>query len=184
VRSVRGNIRIATQPGKGMRFQLQLPLTLSVVRALLVEIAGEPYAIPLSQTSRALKLPMNQIATLEGRPHFTLANQQIGLLTARQILERGEISADDDEISVVVLGDRANHRHGLVVDRFLGERELVVQALDPRLGKVRNISAGAFMEDGSPLLILDVEDLLRSIDELVAGGHIAAFAARQSQPRS
>jgi two-component system, chemotaxis family, sensor histidine kinase and response regulator WspE len=183
VRSVRGKIRIVNQPGKGMRFQLQLPLTLSVVRALLVEIAGEPYAIPLSQISRAMKLPIQQIETLEGRPHFAMAGRQIGLLMARQILERGELVTEENEIPVVVLGSRANHHYGLVVDRFLGERELVVQALDPRLGKVRNVSAGALMEDGSPLLILDVEDLLRSIEELVAEGRIATFAARQNQPQ-
>jgi two-component system sensor histidine kinase and response regulator WspE len=52
VRSVRGNLRVSTQPGRGLRVQLQLPLTLSVVRALLVEVAGEPYAIPSSQLTR------------------------------------------------------------------------------------------------------------------------------------
>lgn len=170
VRSVRGNLRITTQPGKGMRFQMQLPLTLSVVRSLLVEIAGEPYAIPLPQISRALKLPRQQIASLEGRPHFADGNQQIGLITARQILECPEPAATEDEFPTVVLGERANHRYGLVVDRFLGERELVVQALDPRLGKVHNVSAGALMEDGSPLLILDVEELIRSIEGLISKG--------------
>ena len=72
VRSVRGTIRMSTQPGKGMRFQLHLPLTLSVLRTLLVEIAAEPYAIPLSQISRTLKLSPEKISTLEGRPHFSV----------------------------------------------------------------------------------------------------------------
>ena len=68
---------------------------------------------------------------------------------------------------VVVLGDR-NARYGLVVDRFLGERELVVQPLDARLGKVQDISAAALMEDGSPVLIVDVDDMVRSIEKLVS----------------
>ena len=72
---------------------------------------------------------------------------------------------------MVVLGERAT-RYGLVVDRFLGERELVVQALDPRLGKVKNISAGSLMEDGSPVLIIDVEDVFHSIEKLVADGRL------------
>lgn len=169
VKSVRGSLRIATHPGRGMRFQLQLPLTLSVLRALLVEIAGEPYAIPLSQISRTSKLSRERIATLEGRPHFTVGNQQIGLLTAHEVLERGAPPVYNGEFSVVVLGDRAR-RHGVVVDRFLGERELVVQALDARLGKVKNISAGSFMEDGSPVLIIDVDDLLLSIEQLISAG--------------
>src|SRR5260221_7916407 len=77
-----------------------------------------------------------------------------------------------DSLPVVVLGDRAS-RYGLVVDRFLGERELVVQPLDPRLGKVKDISAAALMEDGSPVLIVDVEDMVRSIEKLAAGGMLA-----------
>ncbi|MDB6021984.1 MAG: cheW-like domain protein, partial [Pedosphaera sp.] len=169
VRSVRGNIRIATQPGQGMRFQLHLPLTLSVVRALLVEIAAEPYAIPLSQISRTLKLPREDLAMLEGRPYFTSASQQISLLTAHQVLECDERPVENGELSVVVLGERAN-RHGLVVDRFLGERELVVQALDVRLGKIKNINAGSLMEDGSPVLIIDVDDMLLSIEKLISAG--------------
>jgi len=59
------------------------------------------------------------------------------------------------------------------VDRFLGERELVVQPLDPRLGKIKDISAAALMEDGSPVLIVDVEDLVRSIEKLASGGTLA-----------
>jgi two-component system sensor histidine kinase and response regulator WspE len=172
VRSVRGSIRITTQPGRGMRFQLQLPLTLSVIRALLVEVAGEPYAIPLTQITRTLKLPQAEVQPLEGRQFFTLGDQQIGLLTAHQVLDRGEPWPLAGDLPVVILSDRSA-RYGLVVDRFLGERELVVQTLDPRLGKIQDISAGALMEDGSPVLIVDVEDLVRSIGKLIASGTLA-----------
>jgi two-component system sensor histidine kinase and response regulator WspE len=184
VKSVRGNVRMTVYPGQGMRFQLHLPLTLSVLRTLLVEVAGEPYAIPLSQISRTLKLPAAKIAAVEGRNYFTLDDQQIGLVAAHQILERGEQAGFNGEFSVVVLGERAS-RHGLIVNRFLGERELVVQALDTRLGKVKNISAGALMEDGSPVLILDVDDVLQSVERLVADGRPAPVKEEtvRSRPR-
>ena len=78
----------------------------------------------------------------------------------------------DDELSVIVLGD-SSHTYGLVVDRFLGERELVVQPLDAQLGKIKDIAAGALMEDGSPVLIVDAEDLIRSMDKLVSGGRLS-----------
>jgi two-component system sensor histidine kinase and response regulator WspE len=169
VKNVRGAIRASTQPGRGMRFQLQLPLTLSVLRTLLVEVAGEPYAIPLSQIVRTLRLPRQQVASLEGRYHFSLGERQIGLLTAQQVLECGQQKPPGDQLMVVVLGDRQT-TYGLVVDRFLGERELVVQPLDPRLGKVKDISAAALMEDGSPVLILDVDDMARSIEKLLSDG--------------
>jgi two-component system sensor histidine kinase and response regulator WspE len=171
VKSVRGSIRLNTQPGRGLRVQVQLPLTLSVLRTLLVEAGGEPYAIPLTQISRTLKLGRDQIEMLEGRRHFRFDNQQIGLLTAHAVLDCGEPRLAEQELCVVVVGDR-NTRYGLVVDRFLGERELVVQPLDPRLGKVKDVSAAALMEDGSPVLIIDGDDLLRSIEKLISGGLI------------
>ena len=109
---------------------------------------------------------------LEGRPHFRFSDQQVGLLTAHQVLEYGQAGPENGELPMVVLEDR-NNRYGLLVDRFLGERELVVQPLDPRLGKVRNISAAALMEDGAPVLIVDVEDLVRSIEKLIEEGALA-----------
>ncbi|MGD0259444.1 MAG: hybrid sensor histidine kinase/response regulator [Verrucomicrobiota bacterium] len=169
VRSVRGNLRVSTQPGRGLRVQLQLPLTLSVLRALLVEVAGEPYAFPLTQINRALKLQPKSIETLESRHHFHFDGQQVGLLAAHQIFDCGDPKPPGSDLPVIVLGDR-NARYGLVVDRFLGERELVVQPLDARLGKVKDISAAALMEDGAPVLIVDVDDMVRSIEKLLMAG--------------
>jgi two-component system, chemotaxis family, sensor histidine kinase and response regulator WspE len=172
VRSVRGNVRINSQAGRGLRVQLQLPLTLSVLRALLVEVAGEPYAIPLTQITRALKLARDRVESLEGRPHFKFRGQPIGLLTAHQVLDCRQPKPGAGELPVIVLGDR-NARYGLIVDRFLGQSELVVQPLDARLGKVKNISAAALMEDGAPILIVDVDDILRSIEMFASGGLMA-----------
>ncbi|RYF53591.1 MAG: hybrid sensor histidine kinase/response regulator, partial [Comamonadaceae bacterium] len=68
---------------------------------------------------------------------------------------------------------------GVAVDRFLGERSLVVQPLDPRLGKVQDVACGALMEDGSPILVLDVEDVIRSIEKLVSAGRLAGLGRAQ-----
>ncbi len=185
-KSVRGTVRVTTQPGHGMRFQLQLPLTLSVLRTLLVEIGGEPYAFPLAQIASTLKLARHQIETLEGRHHFRLADQHIGLLAAHQVFECPEVIIPGHDLPIVIIGERST-RYGLLVDRFLGERELVVQPLDPRLGKVKDISAAALMEDGAPVLIVDVDDLMCSIEKLVTTGALdyvgrSALAAT-TQPR-
>ncbi len=182
VRSVRGSIRLASQPGRGMRVQLQLPLTLSVLRALLVEIGGEPYAIPLTQISRTLQLPRDQIHRMQGRNLFSFGDQHVVLLAANQLLGLRESTEHASELPVVVVGDR-NARYGLVVDRFLGDRELVVQPLDPRLGKVRDIAAAALMEDGSPVLIVDVDDMLQSIEAMLArAGTDGGFTDLQELP--
>lgn len=171
LKQVRGTVRVIAQPGKGARFQLELPLTLSVMRTLLVEVGGEAYAIPLAYISRTLKLPKDSVDLLEGRAHFNLNGVHIGLVTAQQVLG-GTAAKIGAEIAIIVIGD-LNHSYGLVVDRFLGERELVVQTLDARLGKIKDVAAGALMEDGSPVLILDVEDLIRSVEKLVAAGRLS-----------
>ncbi|HSH96594.1 MAG TPA: hybrid sensor histidine kinase/response regulator, partial [Roseimicrobium sp.] len=171
VKEVRGKVRITSHHGRGTSFQLQLPLTLSVARTLLVEIAGEPYAFPLAYIVRTLKLARKDIELLEGRQHFRFEERQVGLVSAHQLLGGTGSSPVEEDVPVVVIGQSPN-LYGLAVDRFLGERELVVQPLDPRLGKVKDISAGSLMEDGSPVLIVDVDDLLRSVEKLASGGQL------------
>ena len=159
VKEVGGVVRISSPGGgSGMRVQLELPLTLSLVRTLLVEIGGEPYAFPLARVGRALKLPRERIELVQGRQHFTLGEVQVGLVPAHQVLDVGQPPPSDGDVSVVVLSDKTD-RYRLVIDRFLGERELVVRKLDSRLGKVRNISSAALLPDGAPVLIVDVDDL-------------------------
>lgn len=171
VQEMRGVVRATSTPGQGLQFHMQLPLTLSVVRALLVEIGGEPYAFPLARIDRTLKLHRDNVEVMEGRQYFTLGSQHIGVLSANQVLELLEPALQQDELPIVVLGERLD-RYGVVVDRFLGERNLVVQTLDPRLGKVQDVGAAAILENGAPCLILDVDDLLRSVDILVSGGRL------------
>ncbi len=174
VKQLRGSVRLSSQAGQGSRFQLHLPLTTSVVRALVAEIGGEPYAFPLAHIVCTAAVPRAEVELLEGRQHFGLNGRQIGLVAAQQVLEGTDSKVAPDELSVIVVGDRhRGHEYGLAVDRFRGVFELVVQPLDPRLGKIKDISAGALLDDGSPLLIVDVDDLIQSVERLVSTGHLA-----------
>ncbi|MEH2087415.1 hybrid sensor histidine kinase/response regulator [Nostoc sp.] len=172
VREVGGTLRAVSVLGRGMTFHLQLPLTLSVIRTLLVEIAGEPYAFGLTRIEEVLILSKSKIAVSENRPFFVINNQPVELILASQVLELASPAVNIESLSVIVISDRLN-RYGLVVDRFLGECNLVVRPLDPRLGKVPNISAAALMDDGSPVLIVDVEDLVRSIAKVFSSGQLS-----------
>jgi two-component system sensor histidine kinase and response regulator WspE len=180
VQQMRGVVHASSEPGKGIAFHLQLPLTLSIIRALLVEICGEPYAIPLARIDRTLKLDVSQLESLEGRQYFTLGNQHVGLVFASQVLDCETCGERSDTLPVVVLGERLQ-RSGLVVDRFIGERNLVVHPLDPRLGKIPDINAASLLENGDPCLIIDVDDMLRSIDILIAGGRLNRIQDKQDK---
>ena len=173
IQEVRGVVRSSTKMNVGTTFELQLPLTLSVLRALLVEIDNEPYAFPLVAINHVLRVPHEQIKELEGHQYILFEDNRIGLICARQLLERGKpIQAFSDEMYVVVVSDRMKH-YGLIVDRFLDIRDLVVQSLDSRLGKVRDISSTAVLEDGSPILIIDIEDMIKSMDSLISGENLS-----------
>ena len=177
VKAVRGIVRVTSDRGKGTRFLLQLPVALSVVRTLLVEIGGEPYALPLASIVRTLKVPAADVEALEGRQHFAMDGRRVGLVTASQVLDLDQPPLAGSELPVIVIGD-VGHTYGLVVDRLLGERELVVQRLDPRLGKIRDVAAGALMEDGSPVLILDPDDVIRSTDRLVTESRLNTLSSK------
>lgn len=172
LKALRGSVRVSSRPGQGSTFQLCLPLAVSTVRTLIAEIGGEPYAFPLASIERALSVAPEEIQTLEGRQHFAHAGQQVGLVAAHQVFGVDERKRSGTALPVILVS-ASDRSYALVVERLCGVRELVVQPLDPRLGKIKDIAAGALLEDGAPALIVDVEDLVRSIEKLLSGGRLS-----------
>ncbi|WP_044873717.1 hybrid sensor histidine kinase/response regulator [Pseudomonas sp. LFM046] len=171
MRQLRGGVRMEQRCGQGATFHLEVPLTLSVVRSLVVEVGGEAYAFPLAHIERMTRVQHEDIVQLEGRQHFWHEGRHVGLVSASQLLQCAEGKRDETGIPVVLISER-DTSYGVAVERFIGERTLVVMPLDPRLGKVQDLSAGALLDDGRPVLILDVEDLLRSVGKLLGSGRL------------
>lgn len=171
LRRLRGGVRMEQLYGYGSRFYLEVPLTLSVVKSLVINISGEAYALPLASIDCMLRVAPEDIVLLEGRQHIWHQQAPVGLVSASQLLEQPEPATDAQMLAVVVLRD-GERAFGLTVDAFVGERTLVVMPLDARLGKVKNVSAGALLEDGTPLLILDTDDVLQSIRKLLGSGQL------------
>ncbi|HUS67340.1 MAG TPA: hybrid sensor histidine kinase/response regulator [Kofleriaceae bacterium] len=183
VQEVGGSVRVASDVGAGTSMNLTMPITLSVIRAVVVEIAGEPYAFPMMRIDRIVSISPGDLRTLENHQYFLLEDKNVGLVSGRQVLEvEGGAAAPPDVVPVVVLSDRTR-LCGVAVDRFLGEHDLVIRPLDPRLGKVADVSAASVMTDGTPLLILDVEDLLRSTMHLLQGGRLGKVGAAETGAR-
>jgi len=180
VRQLRGAVVLEQTAGQGSRFHLEVPLTLSVVRSLVVEVGGEAYAFPLAHIERMCDLAPEDIVQLEGRQHFWHEGRHVGLVAASQLLQRPASEHHDGNLKVVVIRER-DAVYGVEVERFIGERTLVVLPLDPRLGKVQDISAGALLDDGSAVLIVDVEDMLRSVDKLLNTGRLERIDRRNRQ---
>ncbi|AIG02646.1 sensor histidine kinase/response regulator [Pseudomonas fluorescens] len=180
VRQLRGAVVLEQTAGQGSRFHLEVPLTLSVVRSLVVEVGEEAYAFPLAHIERMCDLEPDEIVQLEGRQHFWHEGRHVGLVAASQLLQRPPGQNSQDSLKVVVIRER-DAVYGIAVERFIGERTLVVLPLDDRLGKVQDISAGALLDDGSVVLIVDVEDMLRSVDKLLNTGRLERIARRTQQ---
>lgn len=180
VRQLRGAVVLEQTAGQGSRFHLEVPLTLSVVRSLVVEVGEEAYAFPLAHIERMCDLAPDDIVQLEGRQHFWHEGRHVGLVAASQLLQRPPGQTPSDTLKVVVIRER-DAVYGIAVERFIGERTLVVLPLDDRLGKVQDISAGALLDDGSVVLIVDVEDMLRSVDKLLNTGRLERIARRNQQ---
>lgn len=198
VQSVHGTVHISSQPGHGTRFELQLPLTLSLTRCLLVEIGAEVYALPIARIGRVLRLTQAALRTLGGKHYVDLDGQPIGLINAGHLLGIDTPGPEDGLLNLVLMpgtthgldppepdlaataasGSTATKVEGtppiyaLVVDRLLGETELVERPLDPRLGKIRDVSAAAIIDDGRLALILDLDDLARDIERHVASADL------------
>jgi two-component system, chemotaxis family, sensor histidine kinase and response regulator WspE len=174
VQGLNGTVRAESAPGAGFTTVITLPLTQSIVRALVVDVAGEAYALPIARVEGVRRVPAADVRTLHGRQYVgngadaTDGSGQLGLVAASQVLDLGDAMAGTD-LTLVAIGT-GRERYGLVVDAVRGEQSLTVQPLEPTFGKLRDVAAAALLDDGTPVLILDVPDVLRSIARLLEGG--------------
>jgi two-component system sensor histidine kinase and response regulator WspE len=128
----------------------------------VVSIAGEPYAFALTRVERVVRLAAHEICKAGNRHYMVLDEHTVSLVWTCELLELGFAEASARTLDVVVVND-FGQRMGFVVDAVLGEQDMVLQPLDARLGRVRDLSAAAILPDGRPVLVLDTEDMVRSV---------------------
>ncbi|MGJ3522393.1 Hpt domain-containing protein [Nitratidesulfovibrio sp. D1] len=157
IKNLKGSVSIHSEIGKGTRFTLSLPLTLAIIDALMVNVAGEMYAIPLDAVSETTKIEARRLTDVKGRKAVTLRGEVLGIASLSELL--GLPKGDkQDVLSVVVIHDN-DRRLGLVVDRLLERQEIVIKPLGAYLGDLKGISGATIMGDGSVILILDPHEV-------------------------
>src|SRR5262249_16433611 len=124
-----------------------------------------------NRIDRLIRVPRSEVRSLEHRQYVNVDGHNVGLVVAAQLFALPAPYPAGDELPVLLLSGETGH-YGLIVEAFRGEQDLVVRPLDPRLGKVPNVSAAAILDDGSPVLIADVEDLIRSMDQFIQAGSL------------
>jgi two-component system sensor histidine kinase and response regulator WspE len=171
VEALGGSVHIESEEGRGASFQLRLPVTRSVVRAVSARIGDEMYAFPLHRIDRIDRIELSALTATEGTPCFLFDGQPVSVVSARTLLGLPLTASASQAIAVVMVSDRSQ-RFAIAVDALCGEQDLVVRPLDARLGKVQDIAAAAILEDGTPALIVDIDDLLRSVERATAPGSV------------
>ncbi len=158
IKNLKGSVNITSEVGKGTRFTLSLPLTLAIIDALMVNVSGQMYAIPLDAVSETTKIESVRLTDVKGRKAVTLRGEVLGIVELGEMLNLPCAEELPEVLSVVVIHDN-ERRLGLVVDRLLERQEIVIKPLGAYLGDLNGISGATIMGDGSVILILDPHEV-------------------------
>ena len=153
-----GTLEILSAPGQGTRFQMRLPLSISIIKILLVSCAGHPMAIPITRVQRTLDLPTSEIQRSGQKRVFSLDEEVVSLHSLSGALGLPEVAAG--ETTWVILTEVQGRRIGLQVDYFLGQREAFVKSLGFPLNLLTGLSGATVEGDGQIVFIIDPSSLL------------------------
>jgi two-component system chemotaxis sensor kinase CheA len=160
IQRVNGVIAVDTHLGQGTQFQIVLPLTLAIVRTLLVEVGKSTYAIPLVMVTETLRLQDSDIKTIGGKPVTVLRGKTLPLIHMAEVFDL-PTNESSSKYPFAVVVHSGKQRVGLVVDSFCGEEEVVVKSIGALVGNVPGISSAAILGDGRVTLIVDVMGLFK-----------------------
>ncbi|MHB8846539.1 MAG: chemotaxis protein CheA, partial [Nitrospirota bacterium] len=153
-----GMIDIETEVGEGTSFILTLPITLAIIKALIIEASGRRFAVPLGSVLEIMRVRPGQIETIETREVMAIRDETIPLLRLADVFAMPQ--AEQRETLFVVLVGLAERRLGLVVDRLRGQQEIVIKPLGSRLADTPGIAGATELGDKVVVLVLDVESLI------------------------
>lgn len=161
IESLGGNITIESVEGKGSLFSIQLPLTLSIISVMLVEIEKEIYAIPLSSIIETSIIRNSDIMNAHNQKVIDFRGKVVPLLFLDEFFDVPRPEPKDDEFHSVVLVRKGEKMAGLVVDSFIGQQEIVLKSLGNYLTNVFAISGATILGNGQVALIVDCNSLIK-----------------------
>jgi two-component system chemotaxis sensor kinase CheA len=162
IENLKGVIELSTAPGKGTRFLIRLPLTLAILRAVLVEVAGKAFAVPLTGVLEIVRLPRERAGSVLGHGVLHWRDQVVPLVSLREALgfPREETPREGRDRDFVLLVGEAERRVGLLAEGLLGEQELVVKPIEDPLTRSPGVAGASILGDGRVVLILHTRGLL------------------------
>ena len=164
IEKLNGIIEVESVPGKGTTFKLKIPLTLAIIQALLVASQEDLFAVPLSNVIETVRIVEEDIYTIEGKSVLKLRDEVLPLVNMADIFEIEKILEPEKYLYVVILGLGAT-KIGLIVDRFIGQEEIVIKSLGEFLKGLPGIAGATIRGDGRVTLIVDVASLMKLAKE-------------------
>lgn len=159
IESLGGVIDVETKVGMGSRFIIRLPLTLSIIQALLVEVSDEIFAIPLNSIQEIIDIPLGEVNYLRGQEVIPYRGSLIPLILLDEELNIGKEEHQKDIMTVVVI-KKGEKQSALSIGNLLGQQEIVIKSLGKYLSDIKVISGATILGDGRVALILDINRLV------------------------
>lgn len=157
IQSIGGNVEVETTRGKGSKFIIRLPLTLSIIQALLIKISDEIYALPLGSIKEIIPISSKDIRKVQDQEVVLFRNKTLPIIRLKDILGIEKDGEKDELISVIV--KKGDKEAGLIVDDLMGQQEIVMKSLGKYLTGVNHIAGATILGNGSISMILDVNSL-------------------------
>jgi two-component system chemotaxis sensor kinase CheA len=160
IEKLNGIIEVDSVVGKGTTIKLKIPLTLAIIQALLVGVQEEYYAIPLSSVLETVRITREDVFLVEGKNVLRLRNEVLSLVRLSDIFGVESTLEEGDNLYVVIIG-LAETKIGVVIDRLIGQEEIVIKSLGYYLKGVDGIAGATIRGDGRVTLIVDVSALMQ-----------------------
>ena len=154
-----GEVEVKTRLGEGSTWTIRLPLTLAIIQALMVEVGGEKYAISLNTVTTLENIAPSDVKLVQSEEVIHLRGSVIPLIRLNEVLDI-ESTRKENENMIVAIVKKGDKLAGLVVDKLMGQQEIVIKSLGKFIGKSRIISGATILGDGEVALILDANVLI------------------------
>ncbi|MDD2383252.1 MAG: chemotaxis protein CheW [Sulfurospirillaceae bacterium] len=159
IEKLNGIIDVDSELGQGTVIRLKIPLTLAIIQALLVGAQEEYYAIPLASVLETVRIPLDEIYTIEGKNVLRLRDEVLSLVRLSDIFGVKQVYENSEHAYVVVIG-LAEAKLGVIVDTLVGQEEIVIKSLGDYLQGIEGIAGATIRGDGRVTLIIDVAALM------------------------
>lgn len=157
IKQVGGKVYLESKKGIGTKVKIELPLTLAIIKVLIVNVGEEKYAIPLNNVQEIIDLKRDEIKTIQKKESFILRGQTIALLRLKKLV--GQIDDNKSKLTTIIVED-GEERIGIIVDSIESQQQILIKSVDERIKKVKGIAGGTILGSGKVCFILDIDSLI------------------------